>query len=576
MFSARLSCGQQCLLVLAAVLSPGCSPSGLEHPTDGPVSPPWFEDMTEKAGLRFTHDAGPIEGYFMPQIMGSGAALFDFNNDGRLDIYLLQNGGPSGAKNRLFQQLPDGIFKEVTAGSGLDVAGHFMGVAIGDVNNDGHPDVLLTEYKGVRLFLNNGDGTFTNITAGSGLDNPLWAMSASFVDFDRDGWLDLVVANYVDYDPDHTCEGNSQERDYCGPNVFKGSVTNLFRNCGTGHRVRFQDVTASSGLGGKPGPALGVGCADFNGDGWPDIFVANDGQPNHLWINRRDGTFREEAVTRGLAYNGFGMPQGSMGIALGDTDGDGLFDVFVTHLTDETNTLWRQGPRGFFQDTTAAAGVAAAGWRGTGFGTVLADFNHDGAPDLALVNGRVLRGPRQDGDLLGPFWSRYAERNQLFVNDGGGRFRDLSPTDPFGRLPGVSRGLVCGDIDGDGALDLLVTTVGGPARLYRNVAPKEGHWVSVRAFDPARKRDALGAVVTIHAGGRRQVQTVISGSSYLCSNPSRVHFGLGSAQRLDAIHIRWPDGDSAEEVFAGRDADRALVLCRGEGQVNAKPRKGAK
>jgi hypothetical protein len=522
------------------------------------------------------HDAGPIGNYFMPQIMGSGAALFDFNNDGRLDIYLLQNGGPTGAKNCLFQQLPGGTFKDVTAGSGLDVAGHFMGVAIGDVNNDGHPDVLLTEYRGIRLFLNNGDGTFTNITADSGLDNPLWAMSASFVDFDRDGCLDVVVANYVDYHPNHACEGNSEGRDYCGPNVFKGTVTKLFRNRGAGHPVRFQDVTASSGLGGKPGPGLGVVCADFNGDGWPDIFVASDGQPNHLWINRRDGTFREEAVTRGLAYNGFGMPQGSMGIALGDIDGDGLFDVFVTHLTDETNTLWRQGPRGLFQDETAASDVAAAGWRGTGFGTVLADFNHDGALDLALVNGRVLRGPRQGGDLLGPFWSRYAERNQLFVNNGDGRFRDLSLTDPFGQLPGVSRGLACGDIDGDGALDLLVTTVGGPARLYRNVAPREGHWLSVRAFDPAKKREALGAIVTLHAGGRRQVGTVISGSSYLCSNPPCVHFGLGSAERVDAIHIRWPDGDGAEEVFTGRDADRALLLRRGEGEVNAKQRTGAK
>ena len=573
MLTARLLSCRLCLLVLAAVLSPGCSPSGLERPTDGPI-PPWFEDITEKAGLRFTHDAGPISDYFMPQIMGSGAALFDFNNDGLLDIYLLQNGGSTGAKNRLFQQVPGGTFKDVTAGSGLDVAGYFMGMAIGDVNNDGHPDVLLTEYKGVRLFLNNGDGTFTNITADSGLENALWAMSASFVDFDRDGWLDLVVVNYVDYDPTHACEESSKGRDYCGPNVFKGTVTKLFRNRGAADAVRFQDVTASSGLGSKPGPGLGVVCADFNGDGWPDIFVANDGQPNHLWINRCDGTFREEALTRGLAYNGFGMPQGSMGVALGDIDGDGLFDVFVTHLTDETNTLWRQGPRGRFHDETAAAGVAAAGWRGTGFGTVLADFNHDGTPDLALVNGRVLRGPRQGAEALGPFWSRYAERNQLFVNDGRGRFRDLSLTDPFGQLPGVSRGLACGDIDGDGALDLLVTTVGGPARLYRNIAPKEGHWLSVRAFDPARKRDALGAVVIIHAGGRRQVGAVISGSSYLCSNSPCVHFGLESAERVDAIHVLWPDGDVAEEVFAGRDADRLIVLRRGEGVPKAKQRTG--
>jgi hypothetical protein len=329
-------------------------------------------------------------------------------------------------------------------------------------------------------------------------------------------------------------------------------------------------VTVASGLGSKPGPGLGVVCADFDGDGWPDILVANDGQPNHLWVNQRDGTFREEAAARDLAVNGAGVAQGSMGIALGDIDGDGLFDVFVTHLTDETNTLWQQGPRGLFRDRTVAAGLSAARWRGTGFGTVLADFNHDGAPDLAVVNGRVLRGPGHDGDTPGSFWEPYAERNQVFANDGTGRFRDLSPADPFGRSPGVSRGLACGDINGDGALDLLVTTVGGPARLYRNVAPREGHWLLVRALDPARKRDAYGAVVTVSAGGRRWVGAVNPGQSYLCSNDPRAHFGLGPADHVDAIRVRWPDGDSAEEVFPGGAADRLVVLRRGEGRPAAR------
>jgi hypothetical protein len=504
--------------------------------------------------------------------MGSGAALFDFNNDGLLDVYLLQNGGPKGAKNCLYQQMPDGTFKDVSAGSGLDVAGYHMGVAVGDVNNDGLPDVLVTGYKGVRLFLNNGDGTFTNVTRESGLENPLWGVSASFVDYDRDGWLDLVVVNYVDYDPSRKCDGTSGQRDYCGPNVFPGTATKLFRNLGgEGARaVRFQDVTVPSGLGRKPGPGLGVVCADFDGDGWPDIFVANDGQPNHLWVNQRDGTFREEAEARGLAYNGAGMAQGSMGVAVGDTNGDGLFDVFVTHLTDETHTLWQQKPRGLFGDRTVAAGVTASRWRGTGFGTVLADFNHDGALDLAFVNGRVLRGAGNVGDAVGSFWGPYAERNQLFVNDGTGRFRDLSPTDPFGQLPGVSRGLACGDVDGDGALDLLVTTVGGRARLYRNVAPREGHWLLVRALDPARRRDAYGAVVTVHAGGRRWVGAVNPGSSYLCSNDPRAHFGLGAAERVDSIGVRWPDGDSTEEVFPGGAADRLVVVRRGEGKPAAK------
>jgi hypothetical protein len=446
-----------------------------------------------------------------------------------------------------------------------------MGVAVGDINNDGKPDLLVTQFGGLKLFLNNGNGQFQDVTQEAGLHNPGWGASASFFDFDRDGWLDLVVVNYIDYDPAHLCDGTPPgQRDYCGPNVFKGTVTKLFRNLGPdraggARTVRFQDVTVASGLGQKPGPGLGVVCADFNGDGWPDIFVANDAKPNHLWINRRNGTFQEEAAARGLAYNGAGLAEGSMGIAVADTDGNGLFDVFVTHLTDETHTLWQQGPRGRFQDRTVAAGLTARRWRGTGFGTVLADFNHDGAPDLALVNGRVLRGPGREG--LSSFWEPYAERNQLFVNDGTGRFRDHSPTDPFGQPPGVSRGLACGDISGDGAPDLLVTTVAGPARLYRNIAPKEGHWLLVRVLDPARQRDAYGAVVTIHAGGRRWVGSVNPGSSYLCSNDPRVHFGLGPTDRVDSIRVRWPDGDSAEEVFPGGAADRPVLLHRDEGKT---------
>jgi hypothetical protein len=562
--------------VLLGSLGLACHPSTSDRPSEGSATPPWFQDVTAESGIGFTHDAGPIGGYFLPQIMGSGAALFDFDNDGRLDIYLLQNGGPGGARNRLYRQLSSGTFQDVSGGSGLDVAGYSMGVAIGDVNNDGLPDVLVTGYKGIRLFLNNGNGTFTDVTRESGLENPLWGMSASFFDYDRDGWLDLVVVNYVDYDPSRQCDGPSGQRDYCGPNVFPGTVTKLFRNVGHGSNlaappservVRFQDVTASCGLGRKPGPGLGVLCADFNGDGWPDILVANDGKPNHLWINQTDGTFREEAEARNLAYNGQGMAQGNMGIAAGDTHGDGLFDIFITHLTDETNTLWRQGPRGLFQDRTVAAGLTGSRWRGTGFGTVLADFNHDGALDLALVNGRVLRGPGSGHAGPDSFWCPYAERNQLFTNDGTGRFRDLSLTDPFGKPAGVSRGLAYGDIDGDGAIDLLVTTVGGPARLYRNVAPREGHWLLVRAVDSARHRDAYGAVVTVDAGDRRWVGTINPASSYLCSNDPRAHFGLGLADRVDLIRVRWPDGDTAEEVFLGGAVDRLVVLSRGDGKV---------
>ena len=242
-------------------------------------------------------------------------------------------------------------------------------------------------------------------------------------------------------------------------------------------------------------------CADFDGDGWPDIFIANDGAPNRLWINGKDGTFKEEAVQRNIAYNAMGKAEAGMGVALGDVDGDGLFDIFVTHLAEETHTLWKQGPRGLFRDTTARSGVVTPTTRGTGFGTVLADFDHDGVLDLAIVNGRVAARTSGKDDSLGPFWSAYGDYNQIFRGEGGGRFHDISPhNDAFSGRYTVSRGLVRGDIDGDGAQDLLVTSIAGRARVFRNVAPKRGHWLAVRAFDPVLKRDAYGAEIRVRSG----------------------------------------------------------------------------
>jgi hypothetical protein len=556
----------------------GCQ--GEESPADGnvPCPPPWFEDVTEACGLNFVHDPGPVGTYFMPQIVGSGCALFDYDGDGRLDVYLVQNAGPdSGVTNRLFHQEKDGTFRDVSKGSGLDVAGYGMGVAIGDVNNDGRPDVFLTEYGRCRLFLNNGDGTFTDVTKDAGLDNPRWCTSAAFVDYDRDGWLDLVVVNYLDYGPDRPCTDLGGRREFCPPTAFAGTVSHLFHNLGRGpggKGIRFEDVTHKAGLEKRPGPGLGVVCADFDGDGWPDILIANDRKANHLWINQHDGTFKdgaEEALRRGLAYNADGQPQANMGIALGDVDGDGLFDVFITHLTEETHTLWKQGPRGMFQDRSAALGVTATRYRGTGFGTVMADFDHDGAPDLAVANGRVLHSrsindvSAADAARLGPFWVEYAERNQLLANDGKGHFRDVSADSPaFCGPSGVFRGLACGDIDGDGAIDLLLTEVSGRVRLFRNVAPKRGHWLMVRALDPRLHRDAYGAEVTVVAAGRRWKQWVNPASSFLCSNDPRAHFGLGSAECVEAIEVLWPDG--LKETFPGGPVDKAVVLCRGEGR----------
>jgi hypothetical protein len=568
--------GALVLLALLACLLPACRrPAG---PTsEEQAGPRWFDDVTDTGNLQFHHDAGATGDYRMPQVIGSGGAFLDFDNDGRLDVYLVHNGGPQGKKNQLFRQKPDGTFEDVSAGSGLDIAGFGMGVAVGDFDNDGWVDIYVSQFGGGRLFRNRGKNAaghwlgFEEVTRAAGVEQPRWGTSCAFVDYNRDGWLDLIVVNYVDYDPSVPCGEASGRRDFCHPSMFAGTAARLFRNRGkdsTGRWLGFEDVTVSSGLARAPGPGLGVVCSDFNGDGWPDILVANDAQPNHLWINQKDGTFKEEAVRRGIACNVLGQPQANMGVALGDVDGDGLADVFITHLTEETHTLWRQSPRGLFLDFTARSGLTAPRWRGTGFGTILIDFDHDGWLDLAIANGRVSQGKPVAVPGLPAFWHPYAERNQLFLNEGKGRFRDISLANaPFCGTDAVSRGLIWGDFDNDGAVDLLVTTVAGPARLFRNVASKRGHWLGVRALDPRLNRDAYGARVTVKAGSKRWVAEVCPGQSFLSSGDPRVHLGLGAIEQIDELRIDWPDG--LAETFSAGGLDRYLTLVRGKGKKAA-------
>ena len=544
------------------------------------VTPPtddndvWFEDVTDVSGITFTHDSGDLNAYWMPRINGSGVAVFDFDGDGMLDLYFLSAGDPgSPSVNRLYKNLGGGNFQDVTAGSGLGIGGRNTGVIVGDVDNDGWPDVVVAQFNGVKLFRNNGNGTFTDVTTESGLKNPLWATSVNLVDYDRDGWLDLVVVNYVEYDPSRVCHDQTNRRDYCGPHLFPSTVTKLFHNLGrragdAPGQPRFEDVTVAAGLARTPGPGLGVYCADFNGDGWQDIFIVNDLKANHLWINQKNGTFLEQAIGSGIGLDSMGAALSGMGIAIGDVDNDGMFDVYVTHLTSERNTLWMQGPRrGQFRDQTARAGLLATGWRATGWGTLMADFDHDGWQDIALANGRTNRDSGNPYPPLGEHFQYYGERNQLFRNDGTGKFRDVSELNPpFCGTPNMGRGLAAGDLDGDGALDLVLTTIADRARVFRNVAKNRGHWLIVRAFDPRLNRDAYGAELLVKAGNRKWLRIVNPGDSFQSSSDPRAHFGLGGESKYDAIQVRWPDGRS--EVFPAGEADRVVVLRRGEGKAD--------
>lgn len=535
-------------------------------PADGPV---WLVDATAAVHLDFQHTAGT--NWFMADQVGSGCVAQDFDNDGRVDLYWVQNGGAgSGATNALYQQQADGTLRRVADDSGAGLVGRGMGAVAGDLNNDGLADLVVTEYGAVRLLWNHGGMHFEEIARAAGVDNPRWAAPASLIDFDRDGWLDLVIGNYLDYDPTQVCHDVQGRRDFCSPEAFPGTATRLWRNVtGTpGARPRFEEVTERAGLARTPGAALGLVCADFTGDGWPDIFCSDDGRVNRLFVNQHDGTFREEAAMRGLAFNAMGRTAANMGVAFADFDGDGRGDLFVTHLTDEFHSLYRQDRPGLFTDAIAQVGLQQQAWRGTGFGTVAVDFDNDGAVDLAVANGLVSRATPPQTPLrsgCSPWWGSYAQRPQVFANAGDGQFRDRSNDNPaFSGAASVGRSLTWVDLDRDGGVDLLLGNVAGPGMYFHNVAARRGHWLQLRLVDPGHGgRDEIGAEVVIVAGGRRRWAVLQPATSYLASHEPIVHFGLGTLATVDAIEVRWPEG--TVENFAGGATDRRVVLSRGAG-----------
>lgn len=549
----------------------GASP-GSDSERSGAEGPAWFVEAAAEAGLDFMHVRGP-ERFWFPEIMCGGACLFDYDNDGDLDLYVVQGGDldPAGEKkpgNRLYRNRGDGAFEEVTSVAGVAGDDYGMGCVCGDYDADGDVDLYVTNVGPNVLYRNDGESDgpwFTNVTAEAGVGDPSWSASAAFLDYDGDGLPDLFVTNYVRWsiETDIPCYGRPGRRDYCQPATYNAPAPDrLYRNVGGG---RFEDVTESAGIHRADGNGLGVACGDFNGDGRQDIYVANDGNPNQLWINDGRGGFADEALLAGCSVNIRGAAEAGMGVAAADPDADGDLDLFMTHLRHETNTFYRNDSSPstggadagraegcVFNDITAATGMAAASIPFTGFGMGFADFDHDGRLDVFVANGRI-------GNWR-PNWSEadpYGEPKQLFRGLGDCRFEEVFPRGGTAEpVIGASRGAAFGDIDNDGDVDVVAVESGGPVRLLRNEAAR-GNWIMFRVLDRLGG-DALGAMVEIVANGQRQSRLVHPAYSYCSSNDPRAHFGLGAAVRVDEVRVRWPDGESQGFGPFGANAMYAL------------------
>ena len=562
------------LVIVTAVA--GC---GRQAQPVAPKEQDWFVDRARESGLDFVHVNGMSGKLYMPEVLAPGVALFDFDNDGDLDVYLVQgrplssSAGlesktrptPLGDLNgRLFRNdlrvNSDGTrtlrFTDVTRESGIVTPGYGMGVAAGDFNNDGWVDLYLTKFDAPnQLLRNNGNGTFTDVSKSSGTDLRSWSVSASFVDVNRDGWLDLYVGNYIRYSLEHStqCFGASGALDYCMPDAYQPLQDRLFINRGDG---TFADASVTSGIAREYGPALGVSTADFNGDGWMDIYVANDGKENQLWLNKKDGTFENVALLSGVALPVTGKAEASMGVDAGDFDDDGDEDLFMTELTSQGSNLYVNDGSAVFDDRSTPSGIGPASVPFTGFGTGWFDYDNDGRLDLLSVNGtvQIIESLRQAKDPL-----PLHQRKLLFHNLGGERFQEVSAqAGAVFALSEVGRGAAFGDVDNDGLVDVLVGNNNGPTRLLINQTANGHHWIGLRLAGVGG-RDMLGArVEVVQAGAPTRWRRARSDGSYASANDPRVIVGLGESSSPPDVRVTWPDGKV--ETWTLVDVDRYSTL----------------
>jgi hypothetical protein len=533
---------------------------------------PLFTDQTVAAGVDFRHTFGSAEKQYILEAHGSGAALFDYDNDGSLDLYAV-NGSTlatyktkSGPGNALFNNHGNGSFAEVGHAAGVDDAGWGAGVAVGDIDNDGHRDLYVTNYGANLLYRNQGNGSFDDLSAGAGIEGDQFSASAAFFDYDNDGDLDLYVANYVVFDadkatasPPQLCRFFGGIQVYCGPKGMLGAADVLYRNEGD---QTFTDVTTSTGIArANRYYGLGVMPLDFDGDGDVDLCIANDETPNVLWRNNGDSSFTDIALLAGVAYNGEGDEEAGMGIHAGDTDNDGDDDLYVTNFFSETNTLYRNENGTHFTDITATAGLAAPTVPLLGWGTGYLDWNHDGFLDLFVANGHVY--PQVDEKVTG---SPYRQPNQLFRNRGDGSFEDASEESGLRDLPPkVSRGAAFGDIDNDGDIDVYVSNLDDTPVLLRNDGGNTRNWLTIRVQGVQSNRDGVGTRIQVTTTEGSQWRTINGAGSYLSSNDIRAHFGLGEIETVERVNVRWPDG--TQQTVTGVPANRLLVLVQGAGHT---------
>jgi hypothetical protein len=521
-------------------------------------------DVTKAAGLQFRHNNGSYGGKLLPETLGAGCAFLDYDGDGWQDI-LLVNGRdwPGHSKQhstlRLYRNNRNGMFTDVTRAAGLEIEMYGMGVAAGDFDNDGFPDIYITAVGQNRLFRNTGKGTFVDVTRAAGLGGrEAFSTSAMWVDVDRDGFLDLFVCNYVRWSAqdDVFCSLDGKQKSYCTPEAYRGDTCWLFRNRGNG---TFEDVTATCGLFDSSSKSLGVALIDHDQDGWPDIFVANDTQPNKLYRNQRNGKFVEVAVEAGVAFSEDGKARAGMGVDAGEIDRSGRTGLAITNFEGEMIGLYRADRPGRYQDVAVQAGVGQASRNRLGFGCVFADVNLDGALDLVVVNGHIDDTVRNIRGNLG-----HAQPAQLFLNDGTGSFRDIAGEVGGGFAePRVGRGLAYGDFDRDGDVDLLMTTNNGPAVLFRNDQSSDNRSLRLKLVGTKSNRDAIGATVRIFHAGVSQTRVVKSGSSYLSQSELPVTFGVGKQDRVERVVVTWPSGRTDE--FKNVETGRAYECVEGKG-----------